>query len=140
MGNQEYLIRDHDFQERLVNDGKSVYSIWWDSGNPGSGAGVESVYKLNGAYFVLIESESYPMGPYSTLLEAIKCTELDFIMSAVTDIDCTEMSDIQLAPELRSPNEEGYEVLINKERWMLDATGSFYQIEARHGYKEGKSE
>ena len=74
---------------------------------------------MEGSYFVTLSSEDYAVGPFVTPVGALKDTEMDFIMSAVTDIDCTEMTDIDLAPILRSPNEVGFKVNINGVSWQL---------------------
>ena len=119
------FVRNSDFREKLTQKGKSVYSIWWDSGAPGGGADVESIWKMEGSYFVTLSSEDYAIGPFDILTGAIKATEMDFIMSAVTDINCTEMGDVDLAPLLRSPNDTGFRVNINGACWQLNELRQF---------------
>ena len=51
--------------EAIIEDGNVVAEHHWDSGGPGAGAGVVSVYKYRGCYFGLNDVAWY--GPFDTL-------------------------------------------------------------------------
>ena len=59
--------------DTIINEGECVYSLCWDTGGPGSGAGVERVYRWNNLYAVCLDDEHY--GPYGSLPEAVQAHE-----------------------------------------------------------------
>ena len=61
--------------DTIINEGECVYSLCWDTGGPGSGAGVERVYRLNDLYAVCLDDDDEHYGPYRSLPEAVKAHE-----------------------------------------------------------------
>ena len=119
------FVKDPGFSEELVTEGNPVYSIWWDSGAPGPGAGVEVIWEMGGSYYGILSSEDYPIGPFESMTDAMKATEMDLIMSGATEIDSSEMGDTELVAILRSENEPGFEVTINGVEWQLNLAKQF---------------
>ena len=114
----------HD-KEDIANNGDPVYTLSWDSGAPGPGADVECIYKIGDAYYAILSYEGWPTGPYENLVEALRASELDLILSAVTEIECVELSDFELSEILRSTNDPGFYLTINGAKWQLDQKGQF---------------
>ena len=125
---RQNFIRDDTFIDSLLNAGTPVYSEWWDAGSPGIGAGVEVIWKFDGVYFVVLTFEDHAIGPFDGLAEALKDTELNFILSAVTEIECCELEDVELAPILHSLNEPGFKLRINGVTWRLNEMRQFEPV------------
>ena len=59
---------DHDanlefLKELILKEGKTVYSLFWDSGGPGGGAGDENIIKFKNQYWAFSEYTSLS-GPF----------------------------------------------------------------------------
>jgi len=114
--------------ETIASEWEQVYVEFWDSGAPGPGAGVEYIYKLNGIYAAILSSEDDPLGPFNSLIDTLKGSELDLVLSGVTDIECSEMIADELAAVLHSPNDPGFRLSINREDWELDQATNFVRV------------
>lgn len=87
--------------EAIVESGERVYSLSWDTGGPGGGAGAEHVYALDGLYAVVLDDgESF--GPYQSLQEAISEHEqLSWVGPATTEIESSELKTAEIEVLLR---------------------------------------
>lgn len=72
--------------------GRSVFSLEWDSGGPGGGAGIETVYRISGKYLYLSNTYGWT-GPFDTLDDAYGHI---FVTDATQSIDCSEWSDEEI--------------------------------------------
>lgn len=76
----------------IVDRGKIVYSISWEVDSP-VGSGAAEVFFLDGAYAVFLEDEDKPLGPYSSLKDAIAEHEhLYWVGEGTTAIESSELS------------------------------------------------
>jgi hypothetical protein len=76
----------------VIDNGRCVYSLCWDTGGPFGGTGSERVYFFGGAYYVLLDDGDELKRP-SSLREAIAETEqLYKVGSATTEIESAELS------------------------------------------------
>jgi hypothetical protein len=66
-----------------------AFSLDWDSGGPGAGAGTEVVYRLAGKYLYLSSTYGWT-GPFDTLDEAYGDI---FVSAATQSIWCSEWSE-----------------------------------------------
>ena len=66
------------------DEGDLVGANYWDSGDPGAGAGVLSVYRFDELLFV--EDDEQTAGPYKTFLEAADAVGLLGVNHATTRI------------------------------------------------------
>lgn len=78
--------------EVAMQIGESVFSLEWDSGGPGAGAGTETVYSLAGKYLYLSASFGW-QGPYHTLDDAYGSV---FVSAATQSIWCSEWTEEEL--------------------------------------------
>lgn len=116
---QFWLEQLQEMVPRVV--GELVFSLYWDSGGPGAGAGTERVYRLAGKY--LLSSASFGWsGPYDSLDEAFGTI---VVTGATKEIWSSEWSEDELIArmELYSP---GPLLEINGTRWPLET------LEHRH--------
>lgn len=72
--------------------GHEVFSLDWDSGGPGAGAGTEVVYRLAGKYLYLSSTYGWT-GPYDTLDEAYGHI---FVSAATDSVCCSEWSEDEI--------------------------------------------
>lgn len=71
--------------EQVHATGRLVFSLYWDSGGPGAGAGYENVYELAGKY--LYSSDSFGWtGPFDSLDDAYGSI---FVSEATREISST---------------------------------------------------
>jgi hypothetical protein len=98
----EELFRDHydsfyeGVWEAAMQIACPVFSLDWDSGAPGAGAGTESVYEFAGKYFGL-SSEGLWDGPYESLED---CWGRIHVSGATTAISCWEWSEEEIIDRL----------------------------------------
>ena len=101
----------------MHQQGNHVFCLGWDSNHPG-GSGANYVNEWNGLYFIT-SSDYDPEGPFSSLEEALDSdcfggpTSQPELSSSV--LSETELKEIAL----RYVSEEGDEVRINDERFVL---------------------
>ena len=78
--------------EVAMKVGDSVFSLEWDSGGPGAGAGTETVYRLAGKYLYLSASFGW-QGPYETLDDAYGTVVVN---AATRSVWCSEWSEEEI--------------------------------------------
>ncbi len=116
---------DDLFLTRLNKEGKIVFNLVWDSGQPFPGAGHELIYRLDGKYWRCGDDNQVD-GPYNSLADALNTGPLG---SATEAIYCEEYSASQLAPLLDvSALEIGQQIEINEELWAISEDGRFERI------------
>jgi len=109
---------------KIIRFGKIVYSVFWDSGGPGAGADFEFIYKWRDRYAVGLSFDE-PQGPYQSLSEAIRASDLNLVTSATVSISSSELTAEQIA-EILKPNEDPpFALRINEEIWRLSQAGKF---------------
>jgi hypothetical protein len=72
--------------------GDCVFSLDWDSGGPGAGAGTENVYRIAGKYLYLSNTYGWT-GPFETLDDAYGSI---FVSAATQSIHCSEWSEEEI--------------------------------------------
>lgn len=117
-------LPSEDELDRLIEEEEPVYSVAWDSGSPGAGAGAELVYRWKGGYLVLSDQDAAD-ALYPTLGDAIQETELHLVTGATQKIRSSELTSEEIAAMLRTVDQGRYQVLINGERWATDGSGGF---------------
>lgn len=117
--------------ERLVEEEKPVYSVYWDSGAPGAGADSEHVYRWGAGYIVLF-SDGEDETVYPSLREAVEKTDLNYVTEATQEIHSPEMSSEEIAGLLRTDGEGSRRVLINGETWQTEGSGGFRMENTEH--------
>jgi hypothetical protein len=75
-----------DFVDRICRHGARVAYQEWDSGAPGIGAGIVSVWEYKGEFWVIGEDHGPLFGPYPTEQDAITGHEIDVINDATVEI------------------------------------------------------
>lgn len=71
---------------------ESVFSLYWDSGGPGGGAGTEEVYKL-GRHYLTASADFGWDGPYDRLDDVLASI---FVTGATREIYCSEWSEEEI--------------------------------------------
>jgi hypothetical protein len=101
--------------------GDPVFSLEWDSGAPGAGAGIEQVFKAEGAYFK--ESMDFGVGgPYDTLEEAIGYADGRVLLNGATRaIHCSEWTHHELICKLDLESHGPPDTIeLNGREWELE--------------------
>lgn len=99
-----------------------VYQYYWDSGGPVVGAGVEKVYRRDDRY-VVVDCDGQRHGPFGSLIAAIDNCELSNVTEATTQIDCTELSAVELEACLQLSARPGHTFLLNQATVCITPTG-----------------
>ncbi len=73
------------FLTRLDQEGDIVFKLYWDSGGPGAGAGLDLIYLLDGKYWTCDDGNQVG-GPYDSLRTAMDISPL--VGSATEAIYC----------------------------------------------------
>lgn len=117
----EWDLTSDDLYDWVPRYGEEVFSLYWDSGGPGAGAGIESVYRFADRYLACSDTFGWS-GPYDTLEDAYGSI---FVSSATKEISSSEWSDDEIIArmDLQGP---GPELVINGTRWPLET------LEHRH--------
>lgn len=98
--------------------GESVFTLIWGRG--GYSNGVDSVYSLGPYYFCDVSEGTF--GPFRTLLDALKFSEMTVVTSATESIECTEIEADELVKILSFYDLEiGFQLIINGEVWKLNS-------------------
>jgi len=120
---------DHDaslefLKELILKEGKTVYSLFWDSGGPGSGAGSEAVIKFKDLYWTCTDYAGFS-GPYDALEDALS-SEFTTVTSATQRIYSSELSIAEIV-ELLEPFDIEYtkRLIINDRDWVITTEGEF---------------
>ena len=92
-------------------------------------SGVMQIVRLGNSYFSDLEQGDV-MGPYSTLIDAIRGSELDCFSEATESIECAEMDAATLASLLKPRDcmESGFKLLLNDEKWELNEDGTLKKL------------
>jgi len=130
-------------REKLLDRGRCVFIRMWDSGGPGAGAGDETVYRYRGKYWA-VPSYGAIAGPFDSLSEALRNTEVAIVTGATESIDCGALTAEEIckcmpATDLMEPRI----VEVNEEEWVFAPGRRFgrldmYQL-AELGYLRSKS-
>ena len=119
---------DSPFTIDLESDDPQSEMVWcvaWDSGSPGAGGDVESIYKLDGSYYYR-SSSGENFDPFNSLEKSILKNELMKVFSATVSVDCPELSAEEIAKMLVSDGlNYGHELSINDELWVFGEPGVF---------------
>ncbi|MGI0481647.1 hypothetical protein ACN4EE_12745 [Geminocystis sp. CENA526] len=121
-------ISEQDEEELMQEQGEVVYSVYWDSGAPGAGAGYELIYLWKGQYVVwLTDDPDRPV--YDNLTEAIMGVELNFVNDAIKEIKSTELSSEEIVELLEVYiGNNIHKLTINGEDWEVNKQGNFTRI------------
>ncbi len=114
---------------KIVQYGKIVYEVFWDSGAPGAGADWECIYKWRDRYAVGLSFDE-PLGPFDTLSEAIRASELNMVTSATVHISSSELTAEQIARILKPNVDPPFTLRINDKIWRLSQGGKFIKHDA----------
>jgi hypothetical protein len=115
----ERVKLDQDQIEEMVENGKIVYSFYWDSGGPGAGADVEAIYKYDGKYCLRLSFEDEVI-VYDGLEEALDAGELFLVNEATVSIESTEIPSEELIKKLTYLGEEDHKFLINHKEFLIN--------------------
>src|SRR5262249_33258731 len=108
--------------ERISEEGERVFSLHWDRGGPGIGAGVDSIHKFKDQYWNF-SFDNEVSGPFDSLTEAMQFAEFG-VTGATECIYCTEFTAPELASRLEIYDAEpGHRVQINDEEWEVSPDG-----------------
>jgi hypothetical protein len=116
----------------ILDRGKVVYRLLWDSGGLGSGAGEEVVYKFEDLYWPHL-SDMGLSGSYDSLREALSGAFL-CVMDSTYEISSKELTGERLVELLQVDAEPGYRLGINRATWEVSAEG---KLERRKRSKGG---
>jgi hypothetical protein len=117
-------LPNEDELERLLEEEEPVYSVVWDSGNPGAGAGAERVYRWKGGYLAVTDDGERD-AVYPTLRNAIEGAELNRVTEATVEISSSDLTSEEIAAMLSTFDEGRYQVRIHGEKWATDGSGGF---------------
>ena len=120
---------DHDanlefLKELILKEGKTVYSLFWDSGGPGGGAGNETIIKFKNQYWACTEYTGFS-GPFDELEYALS-SDFITVTSATQSVYSSELSAERIA-ELLEPFDLEYtkRLIINGKDWVITTEGEF---------------
>jgi len=122
-------LSDKELGERISEQGERVFSLHWDSGAPGIGAGVDSIYKFKNQYWnYSFDNELF--GPFDSLDEAMQRPDFLGITGATECIYCTELTAPEVACrlEIYDDIEPGHRVQINHEEWEVSSDGKLKRV------------
>jgi len=108
-----------------------VWSVFWDSGGSGAGAGTEEAYQIGERYYYTDSSSGYRSGPHDSLQTLLKETGLHWITEATVSIWCPLHSaeEILGMSEVSESMKEGYGLTINDEIWIWVTPGVLQRAE-----------
>jgi hypothetical protein len=113
---------DNDLIEVVRKQGECVCTIHWDSGGPGAGADVESIYKFKNEYWY--DGWVSPDGPFESFVEAMEAAGGFWITDATQIINCGELSSDEIASRADlSDASPGHRVEINCQEWEVSSDG-----------------
>ena len=114
--------------DEIIENGKCVHDLGWDSGAPSAGADNERIYKYHGQYYG-VTSNWDVYGPYATLRDVLHYEEFVWINSATEYIRNGELTVDELLPYPVTSAEDVENVhrfTINGEPWLLTAGGQLH--------------
>ena len=116
---QDIDSRLEEIADLIHTEGDQAYSVYWDSGAPGVGAGVDSIVRFRGLYFSNTEVEGVE-GPFPSLDGALSMTFF-MVTQAIVRINSDELSAADIASRLIAydiADEEQHRLTINGEPWQ----------------------
>jgi len=114
----------------ILDEGDIVYALYWDSGGPGAGAGVEHIFRFRGSYFWRLEVTGF-LGLFQSLDDVLTTFPEEFlgITEATEKIYCDELSADDIAGRLLIfLDREERVVTINNEKWRVTKDGQVEPI------------
>ena len=110
--------------ELILKEGKTVYSLFWDSGGPAAGGGCEFVQKFKGLYWKYTGCGGLSR-PFDDLEYALS-DEFTTVTSATQCISCTELSAREIVEFLEPFDlEHTKRIVINGQDWVITLEGDF---------------
>jgi hypothetical protein len=131
-GYEFYEAEDSSEQIRqcILDEGDVVYSLEWDSGGCGIGAGEEMVRHWKGKF--VSSSDNGDEGPFDTLDEALESNGCLAVTSATMCITSSMLSAKEIAKRLECFGEDGQPVQINGQDWVYQQqTKQFKRIRSK---------
>jgi hypothetical protein len=124
MGDFDHEASLEFLKELILEEGKVVYSLFWDSGGPGGGAGSETIVKFKNQYWAFTGSAEF-FGPYDAMEYALS-SEFITVTEATQSVYSSELSAEEIA-ELLEPFEIEYtkRLIINNKDWVITTEGEF---------------
>ena len=124
MGDLDHKESLEFLKELILKEGKTVYSLFWDSGGPGGGAGSETIIKFKNQYWAFTEYTGF-CGPFDALEYALT-SDFITVTSATQSVNSSELSAERIA-ELLEPFEIEYtkRIEINGRDWVITTEGEF---------------
>jgi hypothetical protein len=125
---------DHDanldfLKELILKEGKTVYSLFWDSGGPGGGAGSETIIKFKDLYWTCSDYSGFS-GPYDALEYALS-SDFITVTEATQSVYSSELTIPEIV-ELLEPFDIEYtkRIIINGKDWVITTEGEFMRKSA----------
>ena len=111
-------------KELILKEGKTVYSLFWDSGGPAGGAGSETIIKFKDLYWTSTDYAGFS-GPYDALEYALS-SEFITVTEATRSIYSSELTIPEIV-ELLEPFDIEYtkRLEINGRDWVITTEGEF---------------
>lgn len=116
---------DEQINQYIIDEGEVVYSLEWDSGGPGAGAGENKVCHWKGKF--ASSSDSGYEGPFDTLDEALESNSCLCVTTATYNIESSMLSAKEIAKRLECFANDGYVVQINGESWVYRAASKEFK-------------
>ena len=117
------------FAEIVHEQGEVVFSLSWDSGHPGAGAGADCIYKFRD-YFWRYDDFGLA-GPFADFEEALWEDYIP-VTSATESIRCSEWPMKKLIQKLKPCElEEDHDIIINGQKWRMSPDGNLICRELR---------
>ena len=116
-------------KELIRKEGKTVYSLFWDSGGPAGGAGCETIKKFKNQYWAFTGDTGF-CGPFDALEYALT-SDLITVTSATRSVYSSELSAKRIAG-LLEPFDIEYtkRIEINGSDWVITTEGEFMRKSA----------
>ena len=117
----ELVVDDALLDQVVFWELASVFSLHWDSGAPGAGAGVEQVARLGDLY--LSRPEDWEGGLFETLEEAVHGLTGEggiCVSTATVAIDCTEWDEKEIIRRMIVIGEAPDRLRINGQVWPYE--------------------
>lgn len=102
-----------------------VFTLFWDSGGPGAGAGEERIFRWQGKFYFFSEYWDVP-NPFDSFEEALKGSEQCRVSTATQWIRSKLMGSDELV-KLLEPTGGGIALSINGEDWRFDEGSSSWK-------------
>ena len=120
---------DHDaslefLKELILKEGKTVYSLFWDSGGPAGGAGCETIKKFRNQYWAFT-GDTGVYGPFDDLGYALT-SDFITVTEATQSVYSSELTIPEIV-ELLEPFDIEYtkRIVINGRDWVITTEGEF---------------